>query len=85
MVGFHPINRTLTVGTFLFIASLIVLIIGSVFHSNGTILAYAFIYGGLAFLISLILLGVGTLLAARSGKLQKRASDIFHNTGKKQN
>ena len=46
---FHSVNKTMTLGTFLFIASLIVLVIGAIFHSNQTILAYTFLYGGIAF------------------------------------
>jgi hypothetical protein len=34
MVNFHSVNKTMTLGTFLFIASLIVLVIGAIFHSN---------------------------------------------------
>ena len=82
MVRFHPVNRTMTIGTFMFIVSLIVLAIGSIFHTNGTVLAYSFLYGGLAFLISLVLLAIGAILGARSGKLQKRGSEIFHKKGK---
>ena len=40
MVRFHPVNRTMTIGTFLFIVSLVVLVVGSIFHANGTVLAY---------------------------------------------
>ena len=82
MVRFHPVNRTMTIGTFLFIVSLVVLAVGSIFHANGTVLAYSFLYGGLAFLISLALLAIGAILGARSGKLQKRDSEIFHKKGK---
>jgi hypothetical protein len=81
MVKFHQINKVMTVGTFLFFASLIVLAIGAIFHSNVTILAYTFVYGGLAFLISIILLTIGVLVGARSGKLRQRTGEIF---GKKQ-
>ncbi|MEM3192485.1 MAG: hypothetical protein QW258_04255 [Thermoplasmata archaeon] len=82
MVVFHPVNRTMTIGTFVFILSLIVLAIGSIFHTNGTVLAYCFMYGGLAFLVSLVLLTIGLILGARSGKLQRRGSDIFHKEKK---
>jgi uncharacterized membrane-anchored protein YitT (DUF2179 family) len=74
MVKFHAINKTMTVGTVLFIVSLVVLAIGAVFHSNGTVLAYTFFYGGLVFLVSLVLLG----------KLQERTSEIFRKSRKKQ-
>jgi hypothetical protein len=74
----------MTVGTFLFFASLIVLAIGAIFHSNGTILADAFLYGGLAFLISVILLTIGVLIGARSGKLQQRTGEIFGKKEKKE-
>jgi F0F1-type ATP synthase assembly protein I len=84
MVKFHAINRTITAGTVLFIVSLVVLAIGAVFHSNGTVLAYTFLYGGLAFLISLVVLAIGLILGAKSGKLQKRTSEIFGKSGKKQ-
>lgn len=79
MVGFHPINRVMTAGTILFIISLVVLAIGAIFHANGTVLAYTFLYGGLAFVVSVVLIFVGVLLGARSGKLQKRAGDIWNN------
>ncbi|MEM3226897.1 MAG: hypothetical protein QXT62_01535 [Thermoplasmata archaeon] len=72
----------MTIGTFMFIVSLIVLAIGSISHTNGTVLAYCFLYGGLAFLVSLILLTIGLILGARSGKLQRRGSDIFHKEKK---
>ena len=62
MAKFHSVNKTMTLGTFLFIASLIVLVIGAIFHSNQTILAYTFLYGGIAFLVSLVLLAVGAIL-----------------------
>ncbi|MCI2413253.1 hypothetical protein [Cuniculiplasma divulgatum] len=84
MVKFHAINRTMTVGTVLFIVSLVVLAIGAVFHSDGTVIAYTFFYGGLTFLISLVLLAIGFILGAKSGKLQKRTSEIFGKSGKKQ-
>lgn len=83
MVRFHSINRVMTVGTILFFISLAVLAIGAIFHSNGTILAYTFVYGGLAFLVSVGLIFAGIVLGARSGKVQERTSDIWHN-GKKQ-
>ena len=79
MVKFHPVNRTMTLGTSLFIASLIVLGIGAIFHANQTLLAYTFLYGGLAFLASLVLLAVGAVLGARSGNLKNRAKEIFNN------
>lgn len=78
MVNFHSVNKTMILGTFLFIASLIVLVIGAIFHSNQTILAYTFLYGGIAFLVSLVLLAVGAILGARSGKLQRRWDEIFY-------
>jgi len=84
MVKFHAINRVMTVGTFLFFASLIVLAVGEIFHSNGTILADSFLYGGLAFLISIILLVIGVVIGARSGKLQQRTGDIFGKKKKKE-
>ena len=83
MVKFHPINKVMTVGTFLFFASLIVLAIGTIFHSNGPILADTFLYGGLAFLISIILLTIGVLVGARSGKLRQRTGEIFGKKEKK--
>jgi Flp pilus assembly pilin Flp len=86
MVGFHPINRVMTVGTFLFIASLIVMVSGWLIrnyyggsHLATVIWANFFLYGLLAFVISVILVFVGTLLGARSGKLQERASNIWNN------
>ena len=54
------------------IAHCISLVIGAIFHSNQTILAYTFLYGGIAFLVSLVLLAVGAILGVRSGKLQRR-------------
>ena len=32
MVGFHPINRTMTVGTFMLIGSMIIIALGALFH-----------------------------------------------------
>ncbi len=84
MVKFRRINKIMTVGTFLFFASLIVLAIGAIFHSNGTILADTFLYGGLAFLISVILLTIGVLIGARSGKLRQRTDEIFGKKEKKE-
>ncbi|MGE9810568.1 DUF2614 family zinc ribbon-containing protein [Ferroplasma acidiphilum] len=84
MVKFHAINRVMTVGTFLFFASLIVLAVGAIFHSNSKILVNAFLYGGLAFLISIILLVIGVVIGARSGKLQQRTGDIFGKKKKKE-
>ncbi len=84
MVKFHAINKTMTVGTVLFIVSLVVLAIGAVFHSNGTVLAYTFFYGGLVFLVSLVLLVIGLIMGAKSGKLQERTSEIFRKSRKKQ-
>jgi hypothetical protein len=84
MVKFHPINRVMTAGTILFFISLIVLAIGAIFHTNGTILADTFLYGGLAFLVSIVLIFLGVLLGARSGKLQTRAGNIWNNNKKKQ-
>lgn len=72
----------MSIGTFVFIGSLIVLAIGSIFHTNGSVLAYCFLFGGLAFLVSLVLLTIGLILGARSGKLQKRFSDIFRKEKK---
>jgi len=77
MVKFHAINRVMTVGTFLFFASLLVLAGGAIFHSNSTILVNTFLYGGLAFLISIILLAIGVVIGARSEKLQQRTGEIF--------
>jgi sulfite exporter TauE/SafE len=84
MVKFHPINRVMTAGTILFFISLIVLAIGAIFHTNGTILADTFLYGGLAFVVSIVLIFLGVLLGARSGKLQTRAGNIWNNNKKKQ-
>ena len=79
MVKFHSINKVMTAGTILFIISLAVLAIGAIFHTNGTVLANTFLYGGLAFLVSIVLLFIGVLLGAKSGKLQKRGNEIFNN------
>jgi len=84
MVKFHPINKVMTAGTILFFISLIVLAIGAIFHTNGTILADTFLYGGLAFVVSIVLIFLGVLLGARSGKLQTRAGNIWNNNKKKQ-
>ncbi len=83
MVKFHQINKIMTVGTFLFFASLVVLTMGAIFHSNSTILADTFLYGGLAFLISIILLAIGVIIGARSGKLQQRMNKVFKNKRKR--
>ena len=82
MVKFHPLNRVMTEGIILFFISLIVMAIGVIFHTNITILAFTFLYGGLAFVVSVVLVLLGTLLAARSGKLQARAREIWNNTKK---
>ena len=82
MVKFHPANRVLTAGTILFFISLIVMAIGVIFHTNIAILAFTFIYGFLAFVVSAVLVFIGTLLAARSGKLQARVREIWNNTKK---
>lgn len=74
----------MTAGTILFIISLAVLAIGAIFHTNGTVLANTFLYGGLAFLVSIVLIFAGVLLGAKSGKLQTRASNIWHNKKEKQ-
>jgi len=84
MVKFHPINRVMTAGTILFFISLIVLAIGAIFHTNGTILTDTFLYGGLGFVVSIVLIFLGVLLGARSGKLQTRAGNIWNNNKKKQ-
>jgi len=84
MVKFHPINKVMTAGTILFFISLIVLAIGAIFHTNGTILADTFLYGCLAFVVSIVLIFLGVLLGARSGKLQTRAGNIWNNNKKKQ-
>ena len=84
MVKFYPINRVMTAGTILFIISLAVLAIGAIFHTNGTVLANTFLYGGLAFIVSIVLIFVGVLLGARSGKIQKRTGDIWYNKKGKQ-
>ena len=84
MANFHPVNRVMTAGTILFFISLIVLAIGAIFHTNGTILANTFLYGGLAFVVSIVLIFLGVLLGARSGKLQTRAGNIWNNNKKKQ-
>lgn len=83
MVKFHEVNKILTIGTILFFISLIVFIIGIAFCNDSTLLAYAFLYGGALFVLSVILIFVGVLLRARNGKLQERASDIWNNRGKK--
>jgi len=79
MVGFHKINNMMTAGTILFFISLVVLAIGAIFHKNGTVLVDTFLYGGIAFLVSVVLLFVGVLLGAKNGKLHNRASNIWNN------
>jgi chromate transport protein ChrA len=82
MVGFHPINRTMTVGTFMFIGSMVIIALGALFyylHYSSSLYLSLFFYGLGIFFLSAIILFIGTLLAAKSGKLQKRASDIWNN------
>lgn len=82
MVKFHPINKTMTVGTFMFIASMLIIALGALFHylKYSTSLYLSFFFYGLGiFFISAIVLFIGALFAAKSGKLQKRAGDIFNN------
>lgn len=86
MVGFHQINRTMTVGTFMFIGSMIIIALGALFHYlhySASVYLSFFFYGLGIFFLSAIILFIGTLLAAKSGNLQKRASDIWNN--KKEN
>lgn len=82
MVKFHPINKTMTVGTFMFIGSMIIIALGALFHYlhySASIYLSFFFYGLGIFFLSAIILFIGTLLAAKSGKLQERARDIFNN------
>ena len=82
MVGFHPINRTMTAGTFMFIGSMVIIALGTLFHYlhySSSVYLSLFFYGLGIFFLSAIILFIGTLLAAKSGKLQKRASDIWNN------
>ncbi len=83
MVKFHSINKVMTVGTVIFFISLVIMAIGALFHSDKTLLVYAFFYGLVLFGISVITLLVGVLIGARSGKLQKRAGEIWNNKKKK--
>ena len=86
MVGFHPINKTMTTGTFMFIGSMVIVALGALFHylhySPSLYLSFLFLGLGIFFLSAIILL-IGALLAAKSGKLQKRASDIWNNKKEK--
>lgn len=82
MVGFHPINRTMTAGTFMFIGSMVIIALGALFHYlhySSSVYLSLFFYGLGIFFLSAIILFIGTLLAAKSGKLHKRASDIWNN------
>ncbi|MGP6220769.1 hypothetical protein [Caldiplasma sukawensis] len=82
MVKFHPINKTMTVGTFMFIGSMVIMVLGALFHDlnySASLYISFFFYGLGIFFISALILFIGVLLAAKSGKLQKRASDIFNN------
>ena len=83
MVKFHSINKVMTAGTIIFFISLVIMAVGALFHSDKALLAYTFFYGLSLFGISLIVLLVGLLIGARSGKLQKRAGEIWNNTKKK--
>ncbi len=82
MVRFHSINKVMTAGTILFFISLAIMVIGAFFHTDKTLLAYAFLYGLGLFGISAITIFVGALIGARSGKLQKRAGEIWNNKRK---
>ena len=87
MVGFHPINKNMTVGTFMFISSMVIIALGALFHYlhySASVYLSLFFYGLGIFLLSAIILFIGTLLAAKSGKLQKRTSDIWNNKKEKQ-
>jgi|ACXJ01.1.fsa_nt_gi small-conductance mechanosensitive channel len=83
MVKFHSINKVMTVGTVIFFISLVIMAVGALFHTDKTLLAYTFFYGLGLFGISVITILVGVLIGARSGKLQKRAGEIWNNTKKK--
>ncbi|MGC8617232.1 hypothetical protein DMB44_04855 [Thermoplasma sp. Kam2015] len=82
MVGFHPINKTMTAGTFMFIGSMLIIALGALFHYlrySASLYLSFFFYGLGIFFLSAIVLFIGALLAAKSGKLQRRASDIWNN------
>jgi len=82
MVGFHPINRTMTAGTFMFISSMVIIALGALFHYfhySSSLYLSLFFYGLGIFFLSAIILFIGTLLAAKSEKLQKSVSDIWNN------
>jgi len=57
--------------------------VGTILHSDKQILAYTFVYGLIIFVISVITILIGVLIGARSGKLQRRANEIWNNTKKK--
>lgn len=52
--------------------------ISTILHANGRVLAYSFLYGGLAFLISLVLLALVATLGSVSRKLQGSMEELFH-------
>ncbi len=79
MVRFHSINKVMTAGTILLFISLIILATGALLHNDKILLAYTLFYGGLLFGISLITLLVGVIIGAKSGRIQQRADEIFHN------
>ena len=83
MVGFHPINRTMIVGTFMLIGSNDNNRTGS-FVSLTTLLCFSLPFILLLWSENILpfrdkILFIGTLLAAKSGKLQKNAGDIWNN------
>ena len=83
MVGVHPINKTITIGTFLFVLSMIMIFLGTLFHYfhyPSSVWLSLFFYGILVFFISAIVLLIGGILAAKSGKLQRRFNEILSNT-----
>ena len=81
------ILKTMTIGTFMFISSMVIIALGALFHYlhySASVYLSLFFYSLGIFLLSAIILFIGTLLAAKSGKLQKRTNDIWNNKKEKQ-
>ncbi|MEM0157707.1 MAG: hypothetical protein QXN26_06585 [Thermoplasmataceae archaeon] len=73
-------------GTILFIVSMVTIGFGALshyMHCSSSVYLSLFVYGSGIFFLSAIVLFIGVLFAAKSGKLQKRASEIWNNKPKK--
>lgn len=78
-MAFHKINNLHTTGTILFVGSIVILLLGELFRkSDPKIFFNALLFGGILFGVSIVFLLIGTLSGIRSGKIQKRISEIWN-------